>query len=161
MMMGEFVSMTVINDTISDLSPQPIAWGTYLSDSKISFYLCAFHDMSTEELPEPVSFCANIAALHKNSISPTGQYGFSVCTFHGNLPQDNSWCDTWEEFYTQGSKRMFELEGAQGLSLELRALQKPFYEKVIPRLLRPLETGGRSVKPALVHGDLWYVPTHF
>jgi len=27
--------------------------------------------------------------------------------------------------------------------------------KVIPRLLRPMETGGRSIKPALVHGDLW------
>ena len=28
-------------------------------------------------------------------------------------------------------------------------------EKVIPRLLRPMETNGRSIKPALVHGDLW------
>ena len=27
--------------------------------------------------------------------------------------------------------------------------------KVIPRLLRPLETGGRQIKPSLVHGDLY------
>lgn len=30
------------------------------------------------------------------------------------------------------------------------------FDKVIPRLLRPLESSGRSVKPSLVHGDLWY-----
>jgi len=30
------------------------------------------------------------------------------------------------------------------------------FDKVIPRLLRPLETNGRTVKPCLVHGDLWY-----
>lgn len=30
------------------------------------------------------------------------------------------------------------------------------FDKVIPRLLRPLESEGRSVKPSLVHGDLWY-----
>ena len=26
---------------------------------------------------------------------------------------------------------------------------------VIPRLLRPLQEGGRSIVPVLVHGDLW------
>lgn len=28
-------------------------------------------------------------------------------------------------------------------------------EKVVPRLLRPLQTGGRTIKPSLCHGDLW------
>lgn len=32
----------------------------------------------------------------------------------------------------------------------------PFFEKVILRLLRPLETGGRSIRPTLIHGDLWH-----
>jgi protein-ribulosamine 3-kinase len=27
-----------------------------------------------------------------------------------------------------------------------------FFEKVIPRLLRPLETGENSIKPVLIHG---------
>ena len=30
------------------------------------------------------------------------------------------------------------------------------FDKVIPLLLRPLENDGRSVKPCLVHGDLWF-----
>ena len=36
------------------------------------------------------------------------------------------------------------------------ALLPALYEKVIPRLLRPLWTKGRSIKPALIHGDIWY-----
>ena len=53
-------------------------------------------------------------------------------------------------------KRMLELKKeAQGPSVELQNLCIPFYEKVIPRLLRPLETGGRHIEPCLVHGDLW------
>lgn len=34
--------------------------------------------------------------------------------------------------------------------------KKDMIEKVIPRLLKPMETNGRSIKPSLVHGDLWY-----
>ena len=32
----------------------------------------------------------------------------------------------------------------------------PLFDKVIPRLLRPLESNGRKILPSLVHGDLWY-----
>ncbi len=28
-------------------------------------------------------------------------------------------------------------------------------DKVIPRLLRPLETEGRNIQPRIVHGDMW------
>jgi hypothetical protein len=38
---------------------------------------------------------------------------------------------------------------------EIDKLKAVILEKVIPRLLRPMETYGRSIKPALVHGDLW------
>ena len=52
---------------------------------------------------------------------------------------------------------MFQLEKeTQGPCPEFEELQKPFYERVIPRLLRPLETGGRTIEPALVHGDMWF-----
>ena len=52
-------------------------------------------------------------------------------------------------------KRMLQLEEeSQGPSQELNELYVAIYEKVIPRLLRPLETGGRQIEPCLVHGDL-------
>ena len=157
MFSGEFLSMRTIQKVLPEFVPEPIAWGTYASDADIHFFLCSFHDMITDELPKMKPFCANIAALHRNSTSPTGKFGFSVCTFYGNFPQDNTWTDTWEEFFVQNITRMFELEEeAKGVSLELGRLKKPLYEKVIPRLLKPLETGGRSIKPVLIYGDLWY-----
>lgn len=53
---------------------------------------------------------------------------------------------------------MLDLDAkARGESEELKRLEGDFFEKVIPRLLRPLEDEnlGRSVKPVLLHGDLW------
>lgn len=44
----------------------------------------------------------------------------------------------------------------KGPSEELDVLSQALFGKVIPRLLRPLESEGRTVKPSLVHGDLWY-----
>ena len=37
----------------------------------------------------------------------------------------------------------------------MQQLSERLISKVIPRLLRPLETGGRQIQPRLVHGDLW------
>lgn len=42
---------------------------------------------------------------------------------------------------------------------ELNALLLTLFQKVIPRLLRLLESNGRKVQPSLVHGDLWYGDT--
>lgn len=48
-----------------------------------------------------------------------------------------------------------EEERSHGPDEELKILTAAMFEKVIPRLLRPLETGGRQIKPCLVHSDLW------
>lgn len=45
---------------------------------------------------------------------------------------------------------------ARGPDDDLAILSTSLLEVVIPRLLRPLETEGRTVKPSLCHGDLWY-----
>lgn len=53
-------------------------------------------------------------------------------------------------------RQMFRIEEmAQGEDAELNVLKKDIFEKVIPKLLRPLETGGCSIKPCLIHSDLW------
>jgi protein-ribulosamine 3-kinase len=110
----------------------------------------------TEELPEIETFTANVARLHHSSVSPNGKFGFPVTTYMGPLPQDNTWCDTWEEYFKRGMIRMLELEkNIQGPSEELEQLTAQLYEKVIPRLLRPLKVLN-SIKPVLIHGDLWY-----
>lgn len=110
-----------------------------------------------EELPERREFCKKLAALHQLGVSPSGKFGFHVVTYNGNLPQENGYTDTWEEFFKNGLKHMFTLNfAAAGPSQELEELMPSLFEKVIPRLLRPLESGGNTIIPSLVHGDLWY-----
>jgi len=49
---------------------------------------------------------------------------------------------------------MVTIEESQGPDEELRELFGQTMSMVVPRLLRPLETGGRQIKPSLVQGDL-------
>ncbi|KAL2670029.1 hypothetical protein Neosp_014909 [[Neocosmospora] mangrovei] len=163
---GEYKSMKLINKIIPDFSPEPIARGK-LRNSDGYFILFSFHHLSggTPSIPD---FPNAVAKLHNQSINaeflrtlnidpnPTGQFGFNVPTYNGTLEQKNTWTDTWEEFYADEMRHMLKLEEeARGPSEELQQLSGPFLDKVIPRLLRPLETGGRSIKPVLLHGDLW------
>ena len=108
-MSGEFASMTAIHTVLPSIASTPIAWGTYASDPDIHFFLCLFHDMP-DEVPDVERFSSQVAALHHAGKSPNGKYGFATTTFQGNLPQDNTWCDTWEEFYIRGMVRMLQLE---------------------------------------------------
>jgi fructosamine-3-kinase len=156
MMSGEYAAMCLIHQTVPDLVPLPIAWGTYATIPEVHFFLCDFHDM-TDELPDLTSFPAKMAELHREATSPNGMYGFSTTTFHGNTPLDHGWAATWEEYFTTRTKKLIQMEQeAQGQCDEILELAEPFFAKVVPRLLRPLETGGRRIRPSLVHGDLWH-----
>ena len=152
---GEFESTSAMRCITPNFVPKPIAWGTYESLPDTHFYLAEFRNL-TEELPEPPLFCESLAKLHKNGVSPNGKFGFPFVTYNGDLPQENGFTDTWEEFFSNGLKHMFKLNADRaGPCKQLEDLISPLMSKVIPRLLRPLETGGNSVKPSLVHGDLW------
>jgi protein-ribulosamine 3-kinase len=152
---GEFESTLAIHNIIGDSTPKPIAWGSFKALKDAHYYLCRFHYLTGED-PEVTPFCETIARLHKESVSPNGKFGFHITTYNGNLPQDNTYADTWEEFFVKGFKHMLKLNVARGGPWpEMERLKDDMIEKVIPRLLRPLETGGRSVRPSLVHGDLW------
>ncbi|KAK8136215.1 Fructosamine/Ketosamine-3-kinase [Apiospora sp. TS-2023a] len=155
MMHGEYESMKCLNQALPELVPFPIAWGTYETDPGIHFFICTFYDMD-EELCSLDTFPRLIAELHKQGISPNGKFGFPVTTYQGRLPQDPTWCDTWEECFSRNIDIIFEHEvKAQGPDDELAELRRTIMERVIPRLLRPMETDGRKVVPRLIHGDLW------
>ena len=109
-----------------------------------------------DEIPIPHSLVSIIASVHQNSMGKDDRYGFSVPTHLANIPNDNSWQSSWEIFFAQMMVRMFEVEGeAHDRDEELEELKESMLGKVIPRLLRPLETGGRSIKPCLIHSDIW------
>ncbi|KAI9847101.1 MAG: hypothetical protein M1837_003219 [Sclerophora amabilis] len=158
MLKGEYESAKLLHSILPDALPRPVGQGIFKSESNTHFYLCDFVDMN-EELPDPAKFCAQLAKLHQGSIplSPKGKFGFHVSTYQGNMPQNNAWCDTWEEYYVRGLKDFIKQEKAvRGPSEELDELLPVFFDKVVPRLLRPLETGGRKIEPCLLHGDIWY-----
>ena len=150
---GEFEGTAAIYSIVPDFAPKPIAWGSNKSTPDTHFYVCKFHDLELQ-LPEAEEFCSKLAALHRNSSN--GKYGFQVTTYNGDIPQKNDWQDSWEVFFAEGLKRIFELNFQRGGPCrEFEEMMPDLFGKVIPRLLRPLETGGNSIKPSLVHGDLW------
>ncbi len=152
---GEFESTLAIYDIAPDFCPEPIAPGTFALDPTSHFYVCKFYSFAPG-VPEAPSFCEKLARLHSSHTSPSGKFGFHCVTYNGNLPQDNSWSDSWEAFFAHGLRHVLGVrEDRAGPSAELDALLPPLFDCVIPRLLRPLESGGRRVLPSLVHGDLW------
>ncbi|KAI6299498.1 hypothetical protein MCOR34_009171 [Pyricularia oryzae] len=109
-----------------------------------------------EDRPPVEEFCRMMAYLHSKSVSPNGMFGFHCPTYNGDAPQDNTWCGSWEVFFSRGLRHILNLRDERGSpDPELDAMLPELFDRVIPRLLRPLETGGRRIKPCLVHGDLW------
>lgn len=155
MVSSEFYSMTTMHQVIPDSTPAPIAWGTYASRSNIHFFLCHFVDV-IDEVPNVETFTVEVAELHAQSSSPNGKHGFPVPTYMGQMAQYHSWTESWEEFFTLSMERlMTTIEESQGPDEELRKLFGQTMSMLVPRSLRPLETGGRQIKPSLVHGDLY------
>ena len=155
MVSGEFVSMTSLHDTLPYLTPLPVAWGTYAADSNVHFFLCGFVEMA-DELPDVQALAASLAELHLKGVSHNGKYGFHVPTLQGTIPQYTEWTDSWEEFFAKSLRLVMENEErSQGPDDEVKQLYAETLSKLVPRLLRPLETGGRSIQPRLVHGDIW------
>ena len=147
--------MTALHNVIPDSTPGPIAWGSYASNPDIHFYLCHFIEM-IDEVPDIQAFTAKVAELHSKSVSPNGEYGFSVPTYMGQMAQHTTWTKSWEEFFTLAMGQLMNIiEEMQGPDAELRQLFDQIVNKVIPRLIRPLESGGRKIEPCLVHGDLY------
>ncbi|KAL8994631.1 MAG: hypothetical protein Q9169_005453 [Polycauliona sp. 2 TL-2023] len=137
MMEGEFSSMTELHKLAPSFVPRPLAWGRFHVVTPVThFFLCDFIDMA-KQMPNPVPFCAQLAQIHRNSQSPTGQFGFRVPNCHGKIVQSNDWDPSWAAYFTK-----------------MLAFQT-VVETVIPQLLEPLQASGRTLKPSLVHGDLW------
>ena len=155
MLYGEFVSMKTLREVDRFLVPKPIAWGTYAADPDVHFFLSEFVFMDNEELPDTKWLAVSLAKLHEKGVSPNGKYGFPVPTFQGTLPQYTAWTDSWEEFFSKSIKLVMENDlKSQGPDPEVQELYDAILTKIVPRLLRPLETGGRQIQPRLVSKNI-------
>jgi protein-ribulosamine 3-kinase len=154
--LGEYEGQSALRRVIPNNIPLPVAYGVYDLDKNKHFYLAKFHDMQQRVL-KPQLVISVLKQLHHGSVSPTGKFGFHVTTYKGYFPLQVNWCDSWEEFFARQFRAELIWEAnLRGKNEELEQLAEQLFEKVIPRLLRPLQTGGRSIKPTLCHGDLWH-----
>ncbi|CAG8483345.1 10032_t:CDS:2, partial [Funneliformis mosseae] len=117
-----------------------------------AFIATTYKRLSTANLSSMQKlFAQKLSELHSKE-SPNGKFGFSVMTTCGSTEQDNTWEDTWAEFYkVRRLRHILEkcLQNNPGDD-ELRRLVEFVIDKVVDHLMKDIE-----VKPVLVHGDLW------
>ncbi|KAL8403459.1 hypothetical protein RB594_008645 [Gaeumannomyces avenae] len=155
---AEFEGSQTLSRALPDNATRPVAWGRCASRPGWAFFLAEFRDMTPMRpgLPAPAEVAAVVARLHGHR-SPCGRFGFHVGTFAATQAIDTSWCDTWEAFFARNLAAVLAAElAAQGPDPELEALSAVLLGRVVPRLIRPLETGGNKIEPVLLHGDLWH-----
>ncbi|KAL8343046.1 hypothetical protein RB598_004411 [Gaeumannomyces tritici] len=155
---AEFEGSQTLSRALPDNATRPVAWGRCASRPGWAFFLAEFRDMTPMRpgLPAPAEVAAVVARLHGHR-SPCGRFGFHVGTFAATQVIDTSWCDTWEAFFARNLAAVLAAElAAQGPDPELEALSAVLLGRVVPRLIRPLETGGNKIEPVLLHGDLWH-----
>ncbi len=107
-----------------------------------------------------LSLAAKLAKMHTTPAPvPEGfdkpMFGFPVPTCCGATEQDNSWDESWADFYANHRLRSVLKAGARnnGQDQELSDTVEKVAAKVVPRLLG--DDHLRGVKPVLIHGDLW------
>lgn len=154
MSQGEYESMKALYRFNPDIIPRPVGWGTFETAPDLSFFICEFKSIFDEVYPSPTALGSALATLHKSSQRANpGRFGFDVVTCNGTVEQLNTWCDSWEEFFSNKVLDLFRKdEIVHGPCPEYAELKPAFFDRVIPRLLRPLETGGNTLEPCLVHG---------
>ncbi|EFX06060.1 hypothetical protein CMQ_4129 [Grosmannia clavigera kw1407] len=155
MVSAEFEAMTTLYQVMPEIVAEPLAWGGYEMENDTWFYICRFHELS-EDIPDVSDFPALLAELHKRGGANETEFGFPITTYGGRNRRTFPVSKSWEETFSKGLHNTFDIEEeTQGKPEEMTSLRKEFVAKIVPRLLRPLETEGRKLTPALVHGDIW------
>lgn len=157
MMEGEFNSVSSINNLEPGFAPRPYAWGKFeRSDPPTWFVLLEFLHLS-QEMVDPVNFCAKIAEMHMKSESPKpGMFGYHIPNCHGKIVQNNKWDTSWCRYFSKLINAFFEIEvQMNGPWPEYEKAFEQLATHTIPKVLEPLQAESRTLKPCLVHGDLW------
>lgn len=83
------------------------------------------------------------------------QFGFDMATCCGKIPLDNEWSDDWLLFFARNR-----------LDTQIRMIQSDHGHReigeiwsklqlIIPKFFKPLKEKDITIKPSLLHGDLW------
>lgn len=156
LMEGEFHAMSELYKWDPTLVPKPFAFGQYAArNPKAYFFLSEYIEMKAI-MPDPDQLCSKLALLHRTSQSPTGKFGFHITTCQGRAPQLVTWEKSWTTFFTNLLQHVIKLDFKYNdYWEELDIVEKRLISHVVPRLLNALVANGRSIKPSLIHADLW------
>lgn len=162
---GEHESLQAIHNAVPSLCPQSYGHGRFSSQSSTSFLVTDFLNLTSRSAPKSSapSLAAKLAKLHTTPAPiPEGHdrpmFGFPVTTCCGDTPQDNTFKDSWADFYANNRLRFIlrRAENSNSVDKELRTLVETTATRVVPRLIGDDHlNNGKGVTPVVVHGDLW------
>ncbi|CAH0051071.1 unnamed protein product [Clonostachys solani] len=156
MMEGEFNSMSELYMWAPDFVPKPHSWGEYAKSGPDTYFFLSQFLKIGDAMPDPEYLCSKLARLHRDSHSPTGKFGFHSTTCQGRTAQCVGWEENWTVFFTKLLQHVMDLDfKVNGYWESLDKVEKRLVKHVIPRLLDALISDGRSIKPSLLHSDLW------
>jgi len=143
MFQKEFEGLQMLHQTKTVKIPEPVLYGSF--EDHI-FLFTEFIQKGNASKNFWQTFASQLAALHKHT---NEQFGLSSGNYVGTLPQQNNYCNSWQEFYaTQRILPLMQLVFDQNKCSKADIMSA---EKLCNHLhnLLPEEM------PALVHGDLW------
>ncbi|BCS19907.1 uncharacterized protein APUU_20339S [Aspergillus puulaauensis] len=152
---GEYEALKEIR-CVCTHAPAPYSWGKYTENGIEHAFLLTEFIKIQKQPADPSALASALATLHTQSTSPTGKFGFHISTVHThNIQNINFWTPSWCELFTAHLSRIVSHAETHFQWPLFDAVGQLVLSTVVPALLLPLQTNGRTIKPSLVHGDCW------
>lgn len=155
-MPSEHDGMVELHKAAPSLVPEPIACGKCKDITPTTHFLVLTFKQFVTGLPDPFKLGEQVAAMHKNGESSRGLFGFPVQTFDGARTHNVNWDASWTSFFSKLLAEAYRQScETSGVWPELDQLYQRVQSHLIPRLIGALESEGRTVKPTIIHGNMW------
>ncbi|KAK4203160.1 Fructosamine kinase-domain-containing protein [Triangularia verruculosa] len=159
MITAEIAGLDAIRAVSPSFAPEAHGWGAYrdqVTSSTTYFLVTSFCDIGLQP-PAPHTFAAQLANLHKSSVSPTGKFGLDEAPCHATIwytviTWQSSWTTLFRDILAYTIHLSQQQHEGHDSYAEFQKLSDLVLDEVVPRLLGPLEG---KIKPCLIHGDLW------
>ncbi|CAH0041541.1 unnamed protein product [Clonostachys solani] len=136
---GEDASLRAMNVALEGFAPRSFGWGRMEGDQNEYFIVTELLEVVMGS--PPVGLGRRLSRMHSQPtpIPPSFEapaFGFSVTTFCGEIPQDNTWKASWPQFYVENRLRPIchIISTASGRDPELEQQIERVIKDVVPVL---------------------------